>query len=237
MKYFVPLECNPDVFNRLAHSMGVPDSMEFVDVYSLSQDMLEFVPRPAHALILVFPVSPAYEEYRHTQDADRPEYSLCGDQEDALWFKQTIGNACGTYALIHASLNGDVQKSLIPGSFFENLLKQAAPADPLHRTEILEQSKELETLHSNVAQSGDTEAPAADSSIDLHYVCFTKSAKTGHIFELDGRRKGPIDLGPLESPEHDVLSSEVTTHVQAFIDRESASGNPNFSMIALVSKY
>ena len=38
----------------------------------------------------------------------------------------------------------------------------------------------------------------AEDEVDFHYVCFVKSSKTGHLYELGGDRKGPVDHGILQ---------------------------------------
>lgn len=93
--------------SSLIHRLGLSESLSFHDVYSLTDPtLLAFVPRPAHALLLVFPVSSTYESYRNAEDAPLPEYSGSGPGEEVLWFKQTIGNACGLMGLLHAACNG-----------------------------------------------------------------------------------------------------------------------------------
>jgi len=108
---FIPLESNPAVFNSLARNLGLSSDISFVDVYSLSDpDLLAFVPRPAHALILVFPVTKHYEELRVKEDTDVPTYEGKGDDEPVIWFKQTIKNACGMIGLLHGMTNGGARK-------------------------------------------------------------------------------------------------------------------------------
>ncbi len=96
--------------SSLVHKLGLSPSLSFHDVYSLTDpSLLDFVPRPAHALLLVFPVSSTYESSRLAEDASLPEYTGSGPGEEVLWFKQTIGNACGLYGLLHAASNGLVR--------------------------------------------------------------------------------------------------------------------------------
>lgn len=52
-------------------------------------------------------------------------------------------------------------------------------------------------------------APAATDDVDLHYVCFVKG-DDGTLWELDGRRKGPLARGALDAGE-DVLSEKALT--------------------------
>lgn len=91
----------------LVHKLGLSKNLSFHDVFSIDDpDLLAFVPRPANALLLVFPVSKTYEKYRMEEDAQRPPYAGKGSQEPVIWYRQTIGNACGLMGLLHAVSNG-----------------------------------------------------------------------------------------------------------------------------------
>jgi ubiquitin carboxyl-terminal hydrolase L3 len=93
--------------NALVHRLGLSQNLSFHDVFSIDDpELLAFVPRPAQALLLVFPVSDAYEKYRLEEDSRRPIYGGKGEQEPVMWYKQTIGNACGLMGLLHAVSNG-----------------------------------------------------------------------------------------------------------------------------------
>lgn len=108
---FIPLEANPQLMSDLLHRLGLSAELGVHDVYSLHDaDMLGFVPRPALALLLVFPVSAAYESYRLAEDAATPEYSGKGEGEPVVWFRQTIRNACGLMGLLHATANGPARE-------------------------------------------------------------------------------------------------------------------------------
>ena len=91
----------------LVHKLGLSQNLSFHDVFSIDDpELLAFVPRPAQALLLVFPVSDSYEKYRMEEDLSRPIYEGKGEQEPVIWYKQTIGNACGLMGLLHAVSNG-----------------------------------------------------------------------------------------------------------------------------------
>jgi ubiquitin carboxyl-terminal hydrolase L3 len=108
--HFIPLESNPDVFTELIHKLGVSKSLCFQDVLSLDDpDLLAFLPRPADALVLVFPTTDAYKK-RVSQISGALAGS--GAEKDVVYFKQTINNACGLYALLHAVCNGDARKKM-----------------------------------------------------------------------------------------------------------------------------
>ncbi|KAF6229421.1 hypothetical protein HO133_007537 [Letharia lupina] len=52
------------------------------------------------------------------------------------------------------------------------------------------------------ALQGESDVPEnAEDEVNIRYVCFVKSSKTGHLYELDGDRKGPVDHGILELGE------------------------------------
>lgn len=94
----------------LAHDLGLSSTLAFHDVFSIDDEsLLAFVPRPALALLLVFPVSKSYEEFRVKADVDRESYDGSGSAEPVLWFRQTIRNACGLMGLLHAVCNGDAR--------------------------------------------------------------------------------------------------------------------------------
>jgi ubiquitin carboxyl-terminal hydrolase L3 len=118
-KHFIPLESDPEIFTDLIHKLGVSEKLVFEDVYDL--DNSDFHPHPAFALILLFSASGEdYEAKLAQKDADVKDYEGSGDGEEVLWFKQTIHNACGFYALLHSVSNGEA-KSLIGNLNFRGI--------------------------------------------------------------------------------------------------------------------
>lgn len=234
-KRFVPLENNPEVMSSLVHKLGLSQKLAFHDVFSIDEpELLAFVPRPAHALLLVFPVSETYEKFRVQEDTGRPEYEGHGPNEEVIWYKQTIGNACGLIGLLHGVSNGAARSHVEPTSNLAKLLDQAIPLKPVERADLLYESEALESAHQAAASGGDTSAPDANDNVDLHYVCFVKSNEN-NLWEMDGRRKGPIKLGQLSSDE-DVLSERaLDLGVRSFLKREAAAGGSDlrFSLITL----
>lgn len=233
-------ENNPEVMSSLLHNLGLSPTLQFHDVFSISDpDLLAFVPRPAHALLLVFPVSKTYESFRAAEDASVPDYGASGPDEEVLWYKQTIGNACGLIGLLHAASNGRAREFVTPGSDLDKFIREAVPLAPRERAVLIEESEALEQAHAAAAAGGDTAAPAAEDDVDLHYVCFVKSEGSGRLWEMDGRRKGPINRGQLGEGE-DVLSERaLELGVRAFLKREEEAGGGDlrFSLIALVEGF
>ncbi|RKF63477.1 Ubiquitin carboxyl-terminal hydrolase isozyme L3 [Erysiphe neolycopersici] len=233
-KAFVPIENNPDVLSALIHRLGLSSELSFYDVFSIDDaDLLSFIPRPAIALLLVFPVSKAYEEFRSNEDQNNPDYDIKGTQ-DVIWYKQTIRNACGIMAILHAASNGESRKFIKSDSDLDKLIKQAIPLGPIERADLIYNFEALETAHQDAAYQGQSCAPRAEEDIDLHYVCFTKG-EDNVLWELDGRRKGPLNRGKL-GVEDDLLSEKsLELSVRSFLKREEAAGNSEirFSLMAL----
>lgn len=228
-------ENNPEVMTALVHRLGLSNTLGFHDVYSIDDpSLLEFVPRPAYALLLVFPVSDTYEIFRREEDADKTDYTGSGPDEEVIWYKQTIGNACGLIGVLHGVSNGTAREFIGPQSDLGRLVDKAIPLKPADRAELLYESQELESAHQSAAQGGDTVAPGNEDLVDLHYVCFVKSQR-GNLWEMDGRRKGPLNRGQL-GPDEDVLSPKaLDIGVRSFLKREekAGGGEMRFSLIAL----
>lgn len=98
---------------RLVHNLGLSPTLAFHDVYSIDDpDLLAFVPRPVHALLLVFPITSTYEKARADEDGPLPEYNTSGSEEEVLWIRQTIRNACGMMGLLHCACNGGAREMI-----------------------------------------------------------------------------------------------------------------------------
>ncbi len=75
------------VWNKYKETLGVSSSWSFCDVYGFDPDLLAFIPRPVAALILLFPITPVYEEFRKAEDLSVTANPVSGK----AWFtKQTV---------------------------------------------------------------------------------------------------------------------------------------------------
>ncbi|KZL84790.1 ubiquitin carboxyl-terminal family 1 [Colletotrichum incanum] len=234
-KAFIPLESNPDVFNELIALLGASLSLQFEDIFTLDDPAA--LPRKILALVLVFPTTPTFEARLTAEEAGAKDWMVEHDEEDedAVWFKQTINNACGLYAILHALANGRAKDFLRPGSLLDSLLSITAPMDPAQAAMVLEGSQELEDAYASIATKGDTAAPgSAEDDVDFHYICFVKSPDTGHLYELDGDRKGPVDRGIPDEEEKVDLGARSLDVVRQFIAQ--GGDNIGFNLMALVEK-
>ncbi|KAK7750062.1 ubiquitinyl hydrolase 1 [Diatrype stigma] len=230
-KHFIPLESNPELFTQLIHRLGVSTSLQYHDVLSLDDpELLALVPRPALALVLVFPTSPSYKSSIAGYDQTVNDYTKFGDQEEVMWYRQTINNACGLYGILHAVSNGQARDHIVPHSHLFKLVEKCKDLGPKERAAVLEEDEELELAYEEVALQGDSEAPEnPEDEVDFHYVCFVRSHKDGHIYELDGDRKAPVNWGA--SAENDMLAGKGLGVIKQFtMQVESDTG---FSLLAL----
>ena len=232
-KHYIPLESNPEVFTTLIHRLGVSPDLEWVDVYSIDDpELLAFVARPVHALVLVFPTTAAYEAKTKIDEDKRTQHIGSGLNEKVIWYKQTINNACGLYGILHAVSNGPARDHINENSTLKKLLTSAIPLEPKARAQLLEGSVELEEAHREAAMQGDSVVPEnAEDEVDYHYICFVKSRKDGHLYELDGDKKGPIDMGPMDG--EDLLEGPGQGAIRACVNAEQGA-NAGFALLALV---
>lgn len=233
--------------NALAKKLGLSDELAFYDVYSLDDpDLLAHIPRPAYALLVIVPLTPAWKEDREREDAalgDPTKYydggaaGSAGD-EPIIWFKQTIPDACGSYGLLYCAINGAASRFILPGSTLEQLRNDAIPLASDERAKMLYDSAAFEEAHESVAALGDTARPDVGSDVHLgqHFVAFVKA--NGHLWELEGCREGPLDRGEL-GDDDDVLSPralELGLKRIIKLDLDSGGHDLRFSCIALAPR-
>ncbi|KAF2315081.1 hypothetical protein GH714_038124 [Hevea brasiliensis] len=221
-KRWLPLEANPDVMNQFLWGLGLPESeAECYDVYGLDEELLEMVPKPVLAVLFLYPITQQSEEERMRQEGVKKEHG-----SKVYFMKQTVGNACGTIGLLHAvgNINSDIK--LLEGSFLDKFFKSTAKMDPLERAAYLENDREMEVAHSVAATAGDTEA---SDNVDTHFICF--ACVEGELFELDGRKSGPISHGA-SSPSN--LMQDAAKVIRNMIQKNPDS--LNFNVIAISKK-
>ncbi|WCJ25819.1 Ubiquitin carboxyl-terminal hydrolase 3 [Euphorbia peplus] len=221
-KRWLPLEANPEVMNQFLWGLGLPESeAECCDVYGLDEELLAMVPTPVLAVLFLYPLTKKSEEERLLQEG------VHQDPSGKVYFmKQTVGNACGTIGLLHAVGNITSDIKLVEGSFLDRLFKSTANMDPLQRAAFLENDREMEVAHSVAATGGETEAT---DNVDTHFICFT--CVDGKLFELDGRKSGPI-LHGASSPSS--LLQDAAKVIQEMIQKNPDS--LNFNVIAVSKK-
>jgi ubiquitin carboxyl-terminal hydrolase L3 len=180
-------ENNPEVMNALSTRLGLSSKLKFYDVYSLTDpSLLALIPRPVYALLVIIPMTPSWHASRISEDTPLPSYTGSGSEEPVIWFKQTIGEACGSIGLLHCLINGPAKEYISEEGILEAIRRQAIPLGMEQRAKLLYDSKEFEEAHQEVAEMGDTVPPVEAEGHQGHFVAFVKEA--GRLWELEGSR-------------------------------------------------
>ncbi|CAL1548743.1 unnamed protein product [Lymnaea stagnalis] len=211
---WIPLESNP----KYVHNLGMDGTWNFVDVYGLEADLLAMVPKPVAAIVLLFP--------------DTKPLDMIGDlqteyPQNLYYTKQTIDNACGTVAIVHALANNQDQINFDDSKHFKTFLELTNGLNPDERAKFLEQDNKMGAAHEDCAQEGDTQAPSVDERVKSHFIAFVNH--NGTLYELDGRKDAPVVHGTTTPDTFLEDSAEV---IKKFMQREPE--NVNFNVMALV---
>ena len=192
MVRWVPMESNPDVWNKFLKEMGVSGAWEFTDVFGLVPELLMMVPQPVAAVILLYPISENTEKLGKEKLEGTKEVS-----DNVFFMRQTVGNACGTVGILHSLLNNSDVISI--GETLAKFQSDCSTVDATERAALLENSDVIASKHAAAASSGQTAAPSADEKITLHFVAFV--SVDGSMYELDGRKPNAVSWGPCQSDE------------------------------------
>ena len=95
----------------------------------------------------------------------------------------------------------------------------------------MENSKELEDAYVTVATRGSS-IPSNVEELGNHYLCFVKSSKNGHLYQVSSTANGPANKGKILDDE-DVLGPTGVGLVQKLLS-SAGEGSGHFSLIALV---
>jgi len=224
MVHWLPLESNPEVMNKFLVGLGVPESWSIHDVLGLEEDLLAMVPQPVASVIFLHPINEKAESHKAEQQSSI-ESSGQDVSENVYFMKQFVGNACGTVALLHAVANNLNKIELEDGPLKEFLEKTKSMSEE-ERGHELEKDEGISKAHEESAQEGQTEAPDRETKMDMHFIAFVEV--DGHLYELDGRKKFPVNHG---STTTDTLLADSAKICQEFIGRDPEESR--FAVVAL----
>lgn len=95
---------------------------------------------------------------------------------------------------------------------------------PEQRGDALNSQEDLNDLHNSSAVQGATEVKV--EGVEHHFICFT--SVEGHLFELDGRKSGPVCHGEIK--EASMLHAAARVIKEAYI-----APNPDLCEFAMMS--
>ncbi|CAF0902421.1 unnamed protein product [Adineta steineri] len=227
---WMPLEGNPEVLNKYIKNLGVKnDDYEFAEIIGFDEELLAFIPQPVIAVLLIFPITDAHEDRRQKEFEEAahtpPDYS------QAIYFlKQTIGNACGSIAVIHSIANNLEKFQLDSHKPLAQFLETTKLMTPEQRAEHLKHAMDMATANDTIAEEGESEVIDREEHVNLHFVCFVNV--NNELYELDGRHPHPIKHKAKgeQGQTLDLLRSTKDI-IMKLID--NAGGDIRFSMMAL----
>lgn len=224
-----PLESNPQLINSYIQNLGFDTSLyEFVDVFSTEDWALDMIPQPVAAVLMLYPLTDA--QTSNTQDDVVAKEAA----QDSVWFiKQRIGNACGTIGLLHALLNApEPLRMFHKESWLQSFTDDCPiPLDPIAKAERLERDSKIAKLHDDATSSetNATDRGNIDDKVVTHFIALV--CVKDRLYELDGRKEGPIDHGPTTQM---TLLRDAAVVVQKFMAKDPTE--LRFTITALAPK-
>ncbi|GBF91570.1 ubiquitin carboxyl-terminal hydrolase-like [Raphidocelis subcapitata] len=231
-KKWLPLESNPEVMTEFAARIGLDTSKHaFYDVFGLDEELLAMVPQPVVAVLLLYPITAETEAAAKEADGRIAAAGPSAPRPPPVYFmKQTIGNACGTIAMLHAFGNSLGTVELADGSFLRRFFDATEAMTPEARGAYLEAppsgAPDIEEAHQAAGERGDTAPPQPEEDVDLHFVAFVNAG--GQLVELDGRRGGPVAHGPTSADG--LLADAAAVVRREFMEKSSSIA---FNLICL----
>merc|ERR1712170_231516 len=216
------IESDPGVFTELIRGFGVK-GIQVEEIWSLDPESFENL-RPVHGLIFLF---------KWMAD-EEPQGSVVQDTRlDNIFFaKQVINNACATQAIISVLLNC-AHPDMELGDTLSSFKEFAQSFDPATKGLTLSNSDVIRQVHNSFARQQmfefDQKMANKDDEV-YHFVGYIPI--DGRLYELDGLKDGPIDLGSLSDGKDwlDVVRPILERRMQKYSGDEI-----HFNLMAVVS--
>ncbi|KHN80035.1 putative ubiquitin carboxyl-terminal hydrolase ubh-4 [Toxocara canis] len=214
------IESDPGVFTELIRGFGVV-GVQVEELYSLDQEQFADL-KPVHGLIFLF----------KWRAGDEPSGELALDNSKVYFAQQVIQNACATQAIINLLMNTTPDSGITLGPILEEFKNFTCTFDPMNRGLCLSNSDPIRDVHNSFARQHlfelDIRVPEKDDN--YHFVTYVPI--DGHIYELDGLRPAPIDLGIVKEGQDwlDVVRPIINKRIQKY-----SEGEIHFNLMAVVS--
>lgn len=216
------IESDPGVFSELIRGFGVK-GIQVEEIWSLDNESFENL-RPVLGLIFLFKWVPQ----------EVPNESVVVDSRlDRIFFaKQVIHNACATQAILSILMNCH-HPDVDIGQTLKDFKEFTQGFDPADKGLAINNSEQIRQVHNSFARQQlfefDEKATSKDEDV-FHFVGYMPI--DGRLYELDGLKEGPIDLGPVaESADWlDVARPAIEQRIKRYSENEI-----HFNLMALIS--
>ncbi|KAG8556321.1 hypothetical protein GDO81_018026 [Engystomops pustulosus] len=215
------MESDPGVFTELIKGFGC-QGVQVEEIWSLEQEHFENL-QPVQGLIFLFKWQPGEE----------PSGSVVQDSRlDTIFFaKQVINNACATQAIVSILLNS-THPDVLLGETLSEFKEFTHSFDAAMKGLALSNSEVIRQVHNSFARQQMFEFDAKSSTKDddaFHFVSYVPL--NGRLYELDGLRDGPIDLGSCNQDDWiSVVRPVIEKRMQKYCE-----GEIRFNLMAIVS--
>nr|CAG4649529.1 EOG090X0A33 [Scapholeberis mucronata]SVE93761.1 EOG090X0A33 [Scapholeberis mucronata] len=215
------IESDPGVFSELIRDFEV-QGVQVEELWSLDPEQFDNL-KPIHGLIFLFKWVPN-EEVVGTVVQD--------SRLDKIFFaKQVINNACATQAIISILLNSK-HPDLHLGPTLSEFKEFTQAFDANMKGLALSNSDTIRSVHNSFARQTLFEFDSKSSAKDedtYHFVGYVPI--DGRLYELDGLKEGPIDLGSVSSDTDwiDVVRPIIEKRIQRY-----SEGEIHFNLMAIV---
>jgi len=195
------IESDPGVFTELLHTVGVK-GVQVEELYDLSTESLTRLSSNIYGLIFLF---------KWQSEADnRPvlDYDEC-QKRNVFFARQVINNACATQAILSILFNIEQTGSADGGSVqlgeeltqFKNFCAGFGPemtGESIGNSEVIRQAHNSFARPEPFVMEKDDDASndSKDQEDVFHFIAYVP--KNGLLYELDGLKPGPIELGSYE---------------------------------------
>uniref|UniRef100_A0A1B6LFK0 Ubiquitin carboxyl-terminal hydrolase n=1 Tax=Graphocephala atropunctata TaxID=36148 RepID=A0A1B6LFK0_9HEMI len=216
------IESDPGIFTELIKEFGCK-GVQVEELWSLDADQFENL-KPIHGLIFLFKWVPD----------DEPPGSVVRDSrlEKIFFAKQVINNACATQAILSILLNCKHEDMTLGPTLIE-FKEFCQTFDANMKGLALSNSQVIRTVHNSFARQTlfelDSKSVNKDEDV-FHFVSYVPIE--GRLYELDGLKEGPIDLGavPADSTWLHVVRPIIEKRIQKYNE-----GEIHFNLMAIVS--
>uniref|UniRef100_A0A2R5L8K1 Ubiquitin carboxyl-terminal hydrolase n=1 Tax=Ornithodoros turicata TaxID=34597 RepID=A0A2R5L8K1_9ACAR len=216
------IESDPGVFTELIKGFGVK-GVQVEELWSLDHESFDKL-KPVHGLIFLF------KWYR----SEEPTGPVVQDNRlDKIFFaKQVINNACATQAILSVLLNVK-HPDITLGDTLSSFRDFCQSFDATMKGLTLSNSDVIRGVHNSFSRQQMFEFEMKQSSKDdevYHFIGYVPI--DGRLYELDGLKDGPIDLGPIPNGTDwiDTVRPVIETRIKQYNE-----GEIHFNLMAMIT--